>query len=58
MKIKVFSAMTDDSLEKKANRFLETLAADSRVRVADVQFSANAGGLSVMIVYEEEPPQA
>ena len=49
MKIKVFHAMSEKGLEKKANLFL----AKSGIKVLQMQYASSFNGISVMIVYEE-----
>jgi len=49
MKIKVFSAMSEESLERKTNAFLLS----SGVEIIDIKFSAHIFGYAVMIRYNE-----
>jgi len=48
MKVKVFSAATEKSLEKKVNEFLET-----GVDVVDVKIAGGFGFMAIMVSYNE-----
>ena len=48
MKVKVFSAMMDSTLERKVNGFIS----DTNIIVKDIQFQASFGTMFAMITYE------
>lgn len=49
MKIKVFSSMSEDSLAKKVNEFIN----NSKIKVIKIDFTGSIFYLAAMVVYEE-----
>lgn len=49
MKIKVFSSMSEDSLAKKVNEFID----NSKIKVIKIDFTGSIFYLAAMVVYEE-----
>ena len=50
MKVKIFSALSANGLDKKVNDFIER----EEVTVLKIHFSTSFNGLSVLIEYEEK----
>jgi hypothetical protein len=50
MKIKVFSAMSESTLERKVNTFIS----GQNIKVMQIQFQASFGSIYAMITYAEQ----
>jgi hypothetical protein len=50
MKIKVFSAFSESSLERKVNSFIT----DTNINVLQIQFQASFGSIYAMVSYEQK----
>lgn len=49
MRVKVFSALTENGIEKKVNSFLEE---NPGIKIHDMKFSASEYGCFVMLILE------
>ncbi|MGT3749683.1 hypothetical protein ACVTLR_15000 [Staphylococcus aureus] len=48
MNTKIFTGMTESSLERKINKFIK----DNQIEVIDIKFSCSVFYLGVMIIYK------